>query len=156
MAVTSEKLWAWLGGALAVVALLGIYFVVLTLVSGWSFTLSQFAEYWRYIVALALGFGIQVGLYLNLRLLSAQHHHAHHMMAASGTSSTAAMLACCTHYLANVLPILGTVGIVGFVAQYQTQLFWVGLAFNAAGIVFIGRQLWAAKRAYLGSHACQS
>jgi Cu+-exporting ATPase len=64
------------------------------------------------------------------------------------------MLACCTHYLANILPILGAVGIVSLVAQYQVQLFWVALLFNLAGLVFIGRQCLAAQRAFAGSETC--
>lgn len=142
------------GGASALAALLGVYFGILTLASGWSFTLSQFAEFWPYIMTLALGFGAQVGLYLYLKQLSLHHHHAHHMVAASGTTSAAAMLACCTHYLANVLPVLGAVGAVSVIAQYQVELFWIGLAFNAAGLVYIGRQVWLARRAFLGSRTC--
>jgi Cu+-exporting ATPase len=127
---------AWLGSVWAAAALLAVYFGVLTLVSGWSFTVAQFAEFWPYIVTLALGFGAQVGLYLHLKQLSVHHHHAQHVMAASGTTSTAAMLACCTHYLANILPVLGAAGVLSLVAQYQIQLFWAGIAFNAAGLLF--------------------
>ena len=141
-------------GVAAFSTLLAIYFGVLTLLSGWSFTLSQFAEFWPYTVTLALGFGAQAGLYLHFRQLSLQHHHAHHVIAASGTTSTAAMLACCTHYLANLLPVLGAVGVVSLAAQYQVELFWIGLAFNAAGLAYIGRQVWLARRAFLGSHTC--
>ena len=154
MALSGDKIRAWAGGTSAFGALLRIYFSVLTLVSGWSFSLSQFAEFWPYIVTLAVGFGAQVGLYLYLKQLSLHHHHAHHMIAASGTTSTAAMLACCTHYLTNILPVLGAVGAVSLVAQYQIELFWIGLAFNAAGLAFIGHQLWMAKKAHLGSHVC--
>jgi len=142
------------GGAYACFALLGIYFGVLTLVSGWSFTVSQFAEFWLYIVTLTLGFGTQVGLYLYLKQLSENHHHAHQMVAASGTTSTVAMLACCAHYLTNILPMLGVVGAVTLVAQYQIELFWISLAFNAAGLAYIGRQVLLARRAFIGSPAC--
>ena len=135
-------------------ALLGVYFGILTLASGWSFTVSQFAAFWPYIIALALGFGAQVGLFLYLKQLSLHHHHAHHMAAASGTTSAAAMLACCTHYLANVLPVLGAVGAVSLIAQYQVELFWIGLAFNAAGLAYIGGQVCLARRAFLGSRTC--
>jgi Cu+-exporting ATPase len=134
-----------------------MYFGVLTLVSGWDFTWSEFVVFWPYIVTLAVGFGAQVGLYLCLKQLSARHHHRHHahrMVAASGTTSSAAMLACCTHYLANVLPVLGAVGAVSFVAQYQVELLWVGLVFNGAGLAYISRQVWRANRAFVGSHAC--
>ena len=51
-------------GTLAFLAMLGIYFGVLTLVSGWSFTVSQFTEFWYYVLSLALGFGTQMGLYV--------------------------------------------------------------------------------------------
>jgi Cu+-exporting ATPase len=141
-------------GAIAFSALLGIYFGVLTMVSGWSFTVSQFAEFWPYTVTLAFGFGTQVGLYIYLKQLSEQHHHARHMVAASGTTSTAAMLACCAHYLTNILPVLGAVGLVSLIAQYQIQLFWISLAFNAAGLAYIGRQVFLARRAFIGSPAC--
>lgn len=130
-----------------------MYFGVLALVSGWSFTVSQFTEFWPYIVALAVGFGAQVGLYLYLRQLSAERHLAHCAVAASGTTSTAAMLACCTHYLTNVLPVLGATGLVTIVAQYQVEFFWLGLAFNAAGLSYVLWQVWAAKGAYRESHA---
>src|SRR5450756_1785690 len=138
------------GGASAFSALLAIYFGVLTLISGWSFTVSQFVQFWPYIVTLAFGFGTQVGLYLYLKQLSENHHHAHHMVAASGTTSTAAMLACCAHYLTNILPVLGVVGVVSLIAQYQVELFWISLAFNAAGLAYIGRQVLLARRAFIG------
>jgi len=141
-------------GTAAFSLLLVTYFGVLTLVSGWSFTVSQFSDYWPYIVTLALGFGTQVGLYFYLKQLSEHHHHAQHMLAATGTTSTAAMLACCAHYLTNILPVLGIVGVVSLIAQYQIQLFWISLAFNAAGLAYIGRQLLLARRAFLGSPAC--
>jgi Cu+-exporting ATPase len=154
MALINDKIRALTGGASALVALLGIYFGVLTLVSGWSFTLSQFAEFWPYIVTLALGFGTQVGLFLYLKQLSVHHHQAHCLVAASGATSAAAMLACCTHYLANLLPLLGAIGVVSLVAQYQVELFWIGLAFNAAGLAYIGYQVCLARRAFLGSQTC--
>jgi P-type Cu+ transporter len=144
-----------IGGIVALIGLLGIYFGTLTLAFGWGATLSQFVEFWPYIIALAIGFGAQVGLYLRLKQVSQRHHQGHCVAAASasGTTSAIAMLACCTHYLTNVLPMLGAVGAVTLVAQYQVELFWVGLAFNAAGLTYIGQQLWQAKHAFVGSHA---
>ena len=129
-------------------ALLVLYFGVLTLVSGWSFTLSQFSEFWYYIVPLAAGFGLQVALFLKLREVVSRAKEAGAVIAASGTTSTAAMISCCAHYLANVAPVLGATGLVAFAAQFQVELFWVGLAFNAAGIAFIGTKLWKASKAH--------
>ena len=54
---------AFLWGIAATLGILGIYFVVLALVSGSAFALSQFGEFRFFIVSLALGFGIQAGLY---------------------------------------------------------------------------------------------
>ncbi len=54
-------------GLAASLALLALYFGLLTLVSGWQFTLEQFETFWPYTVALAVGFGIQIALFLHLR-----------------------------------------------------------------------------------------
>lgn len=141
-------------GVLAFGLLLAAYFASLTLVSGWKFTVSQFSEFWYYIVPLGAGFGLQVALYTRLRQLLHQSKDARAVMAASGTTSTAAMISCCAHYLVNLAPVLGATGLVTFAAQYQVEFFWVGLAFNAAGIAFIGnRLLQATKEHALCAHA---
>ena len=133
-------------GALAAGALLAVYFGALTLVSGWSFTLSQFLEFWYFIVPLAAGFGIQVALYLKLRQVIHGSRDGRTVVAASGTTSTAAMVSCCAHYLVNVAPVLGATGVVAFVAQFQVELFWVGLLFNLAGIAYVTTKLFNASR----------
>lgn len=135
-------------GAGAFGVLLALYFGVLTLVSGWSFTVSQFVEFWYFIVPLAAGFGVQVALFLKLREVVSRAKEAGAVIAASGTTSTAAMISCCAHYLANVAPVLGATGLVAFAAQFQVELFWVGLAFNAAGIGYVGTKLWKATKAH--------
>lgn len=131
-------------GVAASVLLLGVFFGVVTLVSGWSFTLSQFAAYWVFLVPLALGFGAQVGLFAYLRRLVGRHGTSGKVVAASGTTSTAAMISCCSHYLVNLLPILGFTGFITVVAEYQIQLFWVGLALNLCGLIYIGLQVMKA------------
>jgi Cu+-exporting ATPase len=135
-------------GAAAFGALLAIYVVALTLVSGWTFTVEQIAEFWMYIVPLAAGFGLQVALYVRLREVVSRAKEAGAVVAASGTTSTAAMVSCCAHYLANAAPVLGASGLVAFAAQYQLELFWVGLAFNIAGITYVGTKLYRATKAH--------
>jgi len=135
-------------GVLAFGLLLALYFAVLTLVSGWQFTWDQFVQYWYYIVPLGLGFGVQVALYFQLRQLVLQSKDAGSVMAASGTTSTAAMISCCAHYLVNLAPVLGATGLVTFATQYQIEFFWLGLAFNAAGIAYIGNKLLNASQAH--------
>ena len=133
-------------GTAAASLLLAVYFVILALVSGWEFTLEQFVQFWYFIVALAVGFGAQIAMYSRLRRVTSHDSRSGKVVAVSGGTSTAAMISCCTHYLANVLPVLGATGIVALVAQYQTELFWVGLIFNAAGAVYVGRKLLHASR----------
>jgi Cu+-exporting ATPase len=132
-----------LGGALlAGVALLALYFGVLTLVSNWEFAVSQFGEYRGFIIALAVGFGLQAGLFIYLR--QAAHAAATgKVFVASGTTSGVAMLSCCTHYLVNLIPVLGATGLMTLVSEYQVQLLWVGVVSNVAGIGFMVRRLVA-------------
>lgn len=135
-------------GGLAFAALLAFYVVALTLVSGWTFTAGQIAEFWMYVVPLAAGFGLQVALFARLREVVSRARQAGAVVAASGTTSTAAMVSCCAHYLANAAPVLGATGLVAFAAQFQEELFWLGLAFNAAGIAYVGMQLARAMKAH--------
>jgi P-type Cu+ transporter len=135
---------SWGFGALAFGLLLAVYFAAVSLISGWSFALSQFSEFWYYIVPLAVGFGVQVALYVKLREVVLRGGGTGSVVAASGTTSTAAMISCCAHYLVNVAPIIGATGLVAFAAQYQVEFFWVGLAFNAAGIAYIASRLFNA------------
>lgn len=142
-------------GMLAFGLLLGAYFAILTLVSGWEFTLEQFQTFRYFVLALAAGFGTQIGLYSRLRRLARHGDGSSGVVAVSGGTSTAAMISCCTHYVANVLPVLGASGLVALVGQYQVELFWVGLAFNLAGVAYIGRKLIQASRhmAQMEQHA---
>lgn len=133
------KAVAW--GLLGSFSLFFIYFSALTLLSGWLFAQNQFVLFWPYIIALGFGFGIQVGLYAYLKNAIHQKDGSGKVLAVSGTTSTAAMISCCAHYLVNILPIIGAVGIISLIGQYQVQFFWIGLAFNIAGIVYIARQV---------------
>ncbi len=128
-------------GTLASAILLGVYFAVLTLVSGWSYALIQFATYWYFIVSLVVGFGIQIALYQYLKTLVHNGQGMGKVVGVSGTTSTAAMVSCCAHYLVNLVPILGITGLATLVAQYQIKIFWIGLAFNIFGIAFISNKI---------------
>lgn len=128
-------------GTLASSLLLGVYFAVLSLASGWNFAQDQFSAFWYFIVSLALGFGIQIGLYTYARGLIRGKYGEGKVLGVTGATSTAAMISCCTHYLANLLPVLGMAGVVTFVAQYQIKIFWIGLVFNIFGIAFISNKI---------------
>lgn len=123
-------------GSVAILILLVVYIFIVSFISGWEFMLDQFRTYRYFVISLAIGFGIQIGLYTYLRNAIKQHTSPR-ILAVSGTTSTTAMISCCAHYLVNLLPILGTVGIITIISQYQIQFFWVGLVFNFAGILYM-------------------
>ena len=129
-----------LKGFMATIILLIVYFIIVSFVSGWNFAQIQFKQFWYYIITLAIGFGTQVGLYSYLR--SIIKGVSPRVVATTGATSTAAMISCCAHYLVNILPILGTVGIITVISQYQVQFFWVGLLFNLAGIIYMVNKVY--------------
>ena len=137
--IKKSVLW----GLVASLTLVGIYFIAVGAISGESFAQKQFSQYWYFLVTLAAGFGIQIGLYSYLRQAIKQHNMpgAGRTVAVTGTTSTLAMISCCAHYLANIIPILGVAGALSVVAQYQVQFFWVGLLFNLFGIIYITRKV---------------
>mgnify|MGYP001585282769 FL=1 len=123
-------------GLIGAIVLLVIYFVAVSLISGWPFAVNQFAGFWYFITSLAAGFGTQIGLYSYLRNAVRRQISAG-VVATSGTTSTIAMISCCAHYLANILPIIGASGVIALIGQYQVEIFWLGLAMNALGIGYI-------------------
>ncbi len=124
-------------GVGATLILISAYFIMVSLISGFVFAESQFAQFWYYLVSLAVGFGIQIGLYSYLKASVHAKDPSGRVLAVTGTTSTGAMISCCAHYLVNILPVLGVSAFASFVGDYQVQLFWIGTAFNLAGIVFI-------------------
>jgi YHS domain-containing protein len=124
------------GGA-AVLSLLIFYLGVITLAQGWEHATAQLIDDRKFIAAIVLGFGTQVGLYTFLRGLHT--HTAVGGVAASSGTSAAAMLACCAHHLADVLPTVGVAGAAVFLNAYKTPLLWLSIVMNLAGIAYL---LW--------------
>ncbi|AKM83533.1 hypothetical protein A2422_01525 [Candidatus Woesebacteria bacterium RIFOXYC1_FULL_31_51] len=129
-----------INGFIASLILLSVYFVVIILVSGFVFAKDQFRQFWYYVIPLSIGFGIQIGIFSYIRNLH-KTKPSSKVLATTGTTSTFAMVSCCSHYLVNILPILGVVGIISFITQYQIEFFWIGLIFNLAGIIYMLKQI---------------
>lgn len=140
---TKQKTKIFVSAFSATALLLGIYFLIVGAISGFPFAFSQFWMYWYFFVSLALGFGIQIGLYVYLRFLVKNSNMVMGgaEVVVTGTTSTLAMISCCAHYLVNIVPILGIAGVLSIIAQYQVKIFWVGLAFNIFGILFIANKV---------------
>lgn len=140
---TKQKIKILLKGFVATASLLLVYFAIVSTISGFKFALSQFGSYWYFLISLAVGFGIQIGLYSYLKQLVRNSTMAMpgKTVAVTGTTSTLAMISCCAHYLVNIVPILGIAGALSVIAAYQVQIFWIGLAFNIFGILFISNKV---------------
>lgn len=123
-------------GILGAAALLALYLGLIALAQGWSHATQQLALDRWYVGAIMLGFGTQVGLFTWLRALHASAMAAGGVAASTGTS-TAAMLACCAHHVADVLPVLGLSGAAIFLNDYKTELLWLGITMNAAGVSYL-------------------
>jgi len=129
-------LWGIFGG----VALISIYFIIVSLANSVSHAITEFWDLWYWITALVVGFGIQVGLFAHMRQtikLKEQLKGATTSMAAGAGVSTASMIACCAHHVSDVLPILGLSAAAAFLTQYQLVFIIVGIISNILGITYM-------------------
>lgn len=144
---TNKVIFKSVTAALAVAGgQLAIYLTILTLLANSDYAFEQFAVYKYYIVSLALGFGAQIGLFIYLRNSIKGKSSCGKIILVSGTASTTSMVSCCVNHLASILPVIGASGIISTIGQYQTSLYWVGLSFNAFGMVFIASRIFKLRR----------
>ena len=129
----------YLVGATAGLSVIGFYLGLLTLTSDAYNAWMAFKSYSVWILALAAGLGLQATLYVFLRrkLGGRSTKGAKCGLATSGGMSTSAMAACCSHYLVNLLPVLGlpffSAAAAGL-ARYQTYFFLAGVLSTLFGI----------------------
>ena len=121
---------AILYGLFAGLGIVIFYIVVLTIFQSFEFALSNLRSLWYWIFLLAIGFGMQIGLYSSIK------HNAmiNSEIAASGSISGGSMVACCSHFLLNVIPIIGLSGLATFLMSYQKVFFSIGIVSNVIGI----------------------
>lgn len=129
-----------LRGFAGALALLVFYFLILTFANSFPHALEEFKRLWYWVLALAIGFGIQIGLYSYMRdLIRGKNKGATGVAAASGGISAVSMIACCAHHLTDILPILGLSAASIFLIQYQTYFMGLGIVSNIAGIAYMIR-----------------
>ena len=129
-------------GAAASVGIVAFYLIILT--SDWYNAKAQFSDYRVWILALAVGLGVQVGLFVHLRrfIAGAGIKGAKSSVAASGGMSTVSMALCCSHYVAAFLPAIGLPFLsstAAGLAAYQVQFFALGVVSNLLGIAYMLR-----------------
>lgn len=127
--------------------LLGMYLGIISLAQGVEHAFEQLATDALFVGLIAAGFGTQIALFAELRMVDRRHRAAAAVTAVGTGTSAAAMLACCAHHLVDLLPLVGLSAAAVFLNAYRTPLFLVGIAMNVVGIVVIARQLERARRA---------
>ena len=120
-------------GLLAGIGILVFYLSVLSIFQGIDFAFLNLRSLWYFIFPLAIGFGIQIGLYTSIK------HTAMINGVASGTGGIAggSMIACCSHFLLNIIPIAGISGISLILRSYQKWFLGIGIVANIIGITFM-------------------
>lgn len=125
-------------GVGAAVLLILFYLGIITLAQDLTHALKQTAELWYWVLALAVGFGVQAGLFSFVRYgMQQRRKSATASVATSGGVSVGSMAACCAHHLADILPLLGLSGAAIFLVRYQVFFIVVGVLSNIVGITIM-------------------
>lgn len=145
-------------GILAAAALIGLYLGLVTWAQDFGHARELLWDDRYFVGAIAAGFGLQVGLFVYLRrLLSIRSRASATAATAAGTgTSTGAMLACCAHHLADALPVLGLSGLTVFLGDYRVPLMVLGVAVNAAGVLFMLRLVLQEVRRHVKEESCSA
>ena len=115
-------------GFLAFSGILLFFFGVLSIANSLRHAVEQFYFSWPWLVALSLGFGLQVALFVFLSdAVSAQNAALKGEVAASGSVSATSMAACCAHHIADVLPLAGVTILSGVLFRFQPFFISIGL-----------------------------
>ena len=135
-------------GALAGIGLLLFYLTVVSVFQGIGFAFLNLRSLWYFIFPLAIGFGIQIGLYFSIRHTA----QLNATVAGTGGISAGAMIACCSHFLVNLVPIIGFSGIALFLVQYQKWFLGLGILSNALGIYLMLKHKKHMRKDMKGGH----
>lgn len=139
MSAFKRLLPAVAAGLLGVIGLSGLYFGILSLAENPNHALAQFWEDRWIVVPMVLGFGLQVGLYviLKMRLFIPVTDLGPNgaLTGASGGLSAGAMVACCAHHVTDLLPLVGFTAAVTFLAEYRLAFMILGLSTTILGIL---------------------
>ena len=136
-----------IAGGIAAASLVVAYVSIISLAQDVDHALDQLMADALFVSLIAAGFGVQIGLFTELRTVGRRHRAAVAATAAGTGTSAAAMLACCAHHLVELLPLVGLSAAAVFLNAYRTPLFLVGIVMSLVGIIVVGRQLRRARRA---------
>jgi hypothetical protein len=128
-------------GVLAGAGLGLFYALVIGGVGGVEHLRQQAASDWPWLAMILAGFGIQVGLYVELRHRRRLHGTVTAAAGAGGTASAVGMVACCAHHVADLAPVIGASGAAVFLTSYRLPIRLAGIGINAVGVLVAARRL---------------
>lgn len=131
-------------GAAGSMLLVAMYLGLVTLAQGFQHAVELLSQDWYFVLAIALGFGVQLDLFFYMRRALRKQKgtgSAAAMAGASTGTSSVAMLACCAHHVADVLPFVGLSGAALLLSEYRQPLMLVGIASNLVGIAMMVRAI---------------
>ncbi len=118
-------------GIVASLSLLAFYLLVNYVTSGYEGIAWNFRNYWPFVVAIDVGFGIQIALYTHIRSF-----HQSCKSVATGGISAGSMVACCLHHVTDVIPVAGA-GLSFMLSAYTEFLMLIGVLSSAIGILWM-------------------
>jgi hypothetical protein len=116
------------------------------LAQGFSHATEQLLHDLPFITLITIGFGTQMGLYVYLKKLHAQHKSATAVSAAGTGTGAVSMVACCAHHAADIIPILGISGAALYLQEFKTPLMLLGITMNFIGIFYMMRKIHQTRR----------
>jgi len=125
-----------------ILSFLGLVLLNFLLISLFSkstnYALEQMLKLKFFILPLALGFSIQVLLFLKIKEFMKSS-----ILVVSGTGAmnTGTMIVCCAHHIAEALPFLALGGLSVFLINYQKDLLLFSIAVNWLGVLYMLRKL---------------
>ena len=122
----------------AAATLVGLYLLLVTLAQDWDHARGLLRDDLWFVGPVAVGFGLQVGLLVQLRRLQRSLGAGTAAMTAGSTGmSSGAMLACCAHHVADVVPIVGASGAAILLNEVKTPLAVAGIVMSWAGVGYL-------------------
>lgn len=141
MSKTKRIFWPIGAGLAGAIFLTALYFGLVSWAESFQHAKNLFWEDRWIVTPLIIGFGVQMALYVTLKMRLfvpvENMRSSGAITGASGTTSALAMVACCVHHVTDVLPILGLTAASAFLAEYQIAFMLVGLGTTFVGIVIM-------------------
>ncbi|MDF1499733.1 MAG: hypothetical protein P1P76_04600 [Anaerolineales bacterium] len=150
MQALKKLLFPAAAGLIAMIALSGIYFGIVSLAESPEHALELFWEDRWIVIPIIIGFGIQVGLYVVLKkrlfIPVSDLGPSGALTGAGGGVSATAMVACCAHHVTDVLPLIGLTAAATFLAEYRLAFMLIGLGTTVLGILVMLTVLFRERR----------